>query len=339
MHTTNAMRITRMTTPARVRRTMPLTHRVGRALTITILAVTALLLKAPVAGAQGAGAPEARPFAPVVSVDWLGDWIGRPEVVVLQLGTAESFGRGHIPGAIRLDFDAEVIAPGVEGGLRMELPEPAALEQALRAKGVKRDSRIVIVFDVPTNFARAGRTFFTLEWAGLRDRVAVLDGGYLAWQASGRYIATGPGKVLAVQGDVTLAPSGALLATQDSVRASVSGGGRRLVDARLPEFYNDERDNGMPRGGRIVGAVNLPFNTAVTANGMFKPREELEQLVASAGIGAADPLTTYCHIGLQASWMYLTLRLLGRDVTMYDGSFDEWSRDASLPVGGARARP
>ncbi len=314
-------------------------QRARRALAGALLATATLAGNGAVVGAQTASAPGTMPFSPVVSVAWLGDWIGRPEVIVLQLGTAESFSRGHIPGAIRLDFDAEVIAPGVEGGLRMELPEPAALEKALRAKGVKQDSKIVIVFDVATNFARAGRTFFTLEWAGLRDRVAVLDGGYPAWQASGRYIATGPGKTLAVQGDVTLAPSGALLATKDSVRASVNGGGRRLVDARLAEFYNDERDNGMPRGGRIVGAVNLPFNSAVNANGMFKPRAELEQLVAAAGIGAADPLTTYCHIGLQASWMYLTLRMLGRDVTLYDGSFDEWSRDASLPVGGARARP
>lgn len=287
--------------------------------------------------AQESAAPGSLPFTPVVSVNWLGDWIGRPEVVVLQLGNAESFARGHIPGAVRLDFDAEVIAPGVEGGLRMELPEAAALEKALRSKGVRADSKIVIVFDVPTNFARAGRTFFTLEWAGLRDRVAVLDGGYPAWQASGRYIATGPGKVIATPGNVTLAPSGAELATKDSVQASVAGLGRRMVDARLPEFYNDERDNGMPRGGRILGAVNLPFNSAVNANGMFKSRAELEQIVAAAGIGAADPLTTYCHIGLQASWMYLTLRSLGRDVTLYDGSFDEWSRDASLPIGGARA--
>ncbi len=311
----------------------------GRALSCAVLAVAMLATSGPALRAQTSSAPGTMPFAPVVSVPWLGDWIGRPEVIVLQLGTAESFGRGHIPGAIRLDFEAEVIAPGVAGGLRMELPEPAALEKALRAKGVTQDSKIVIVFDIPTNFARAGRTFFTLEWAGLRDRVAVLDGGYPAWQASGRYIATGPGKLLAEQGDVTLTPSGMLLATKDSVRASVNGGGRRLVDARLPEFYADERDNGMPRGGRIVGAVNLPFNTAVNANGMFKSRVELEQLVAAAGIGAADPLTTYCHIGLQASWMYLTLRVLGRDVTMYDGSFDEWSRDASLPVGGARERP
>jgi thiosulfate/3-mercaptopyruvate sulfurtransferase len=299
-------------------------------------AAIVLALSLPL-GAQQSAAPGTTPFDPVVSVAWLGDWIGRPEIVILQLGNAESFARGHIPGAIRLDFDAEVIAPGVEGGLRMELPEPAALEKALRAKGVRQDSKLVIVFDVPTNFARAGRTFFTLEWAGLRDRVAVLDGGYLAWQASGRYIATGPGRVVAVEGDVTLAPTGASLATKDSVQASVAGLGRRLVDARLPEFYGDERDNGMPRGGRIVSAVNLPFNSVVNAAGLFKPRAELEQLVAAAGIGAADPLTTYCHIGLQASWMYLTLRALGRDVTMYDGSFDEWSRDASLPVGGARS--
>lgn len=306
-----------------------------RRVLVTVVALVSLVGSG--LSAQQSTAPASAAMPPVVTVTWLADWIGRPDVVILQLGNAESFARGHIPGAVRLDFDAEVIAPGIDGGLRMELPEPAALERALRAKGVRADSKVVIVFDVPTNFARAGRTFFTLEWAGLRDRVAVLDGGYPAWQSTGRYIATGSGKLIAVEGNVSIRPSGAELATKDSVRASVAGLGRRMVDARLAEFYNDERDNGMPRGGRIPGAVNLPFNSVVTADGKFKPRAELEQIVAAAGIGAADPLTTYCHIGLQASWMYLTLRALGRDVTLYDGSFDEWSRDASLPVGGARS--
>lgn len=282
--------------------------------------------------AQGA------PLPPVVTVDWLSAELARPGLVVLQLGTDSSFRAAHVPSAQRLDFDSVIVAPAVQGGLRMELPDPAELEARLRALGVNANSRIVIVFDVPPAFTRAGRSFFTLEWAGLRDRVAVLDGGLPAWRASQRPLSSGAALRVAA-GDVRIAPNAARVATRDAVRASAAGRGRRLVDARAPEFYEDSRETGMPRGGHIASAVNLPFNAATQVDGRFKVRSELERLVAAAGIGAEDELTTYCHIGLQASWMYLTLRHLGRDVTLYDGSFDEWSRDASLPIEGAKPRP
>lgn len=281
---------------------------------------------------------QSTPLSPVVTADWLAAELARPGLVVLQLGTDSSFRAGHIPSAQRLDFDSVIVAAPVQGGLRMELPNPAVLEARLRALGVSADSRIVIVFDAPPAFVRAGRSFFTLEWAGLRDRVAVLDGGLPAWRASMRPITRGAALRVAT-GDVRIAANAARLATRDSVSAAAAGRGRQLVDARAPEFYEDTRDNGMPRGGHIASAVNLPFNSATQLDGRFKVRSELERLVAAAGIEPDDQLTTYCHIGLQASWMYLTLRYLGRDVTLYDGSFDEWSRDAALPVEGARQRP
>jgi thiosulfate/3-mercaptopyruvate sulfurtransferase len=281
---------------------------------------------------------QSAPISPVVTADWLAAELARPGLVVLQLGTDSSFRAGHVPSAQRLDFDSVIVAPPVQGGLRMELPDPAQLEARLRALGVSNDSRIVIVFDVPPAFTRAGRSFFTLEWAGLRDRVAVLDGGLPAWRASNHPVTRGAALRVSA-GDVRIAANAARLATRDSVSAAAAGRGRQLVDARAPEFYEDTRDNGMPRGGHIASAVNLPFNSATQADGRFKVRSELERLVAAAGIEPDDQLTTYCHIGLQASWMYLTLRYLGRDVTLYDGSFDEWSRDAALPIEGAKPRP
>lgn len=274
---------------------------------------------------------QSAPLSPVVSVDWLAAELARPGLVVLQLGTDSSFRAGHIPSARRLDFDSVIVAPPVQGGLRMELPDPRMLEARLRALGVSAESRIVLVYDVPQAFTRAGRAFFTLEWAGLRDRVAVLDGGLPAWRAANGQVTRGPA-LRAASGDVRISTNASRLATRDSVTAAAAGRGRRLVDARAPEFYANTRDAGMPRGGHITSAVNLPFTAATQADGRFKARAELERIVAAAGIGADDQLTTYCHIGLQASWMYLTLRHLGRDVTLYDGSFDEWSRDPLLPV-------
>ena len=292
------------------------------------------------AGAQSGAAPSVSPaIEPLVSTDWLQRELGRPDLVILQLGTAEEFAKGHVPGAVALDYNRDVVAPVATGGLRVELPSSDALQAMLRAKGVTAASRIVIVFDQPASFVRAGRTFFTFEWAGLAGRVAVLDGGYAKWAREARYVATGAGKRIASVASLTLSPETARRATKDDVVATIGRTGMRIVDARDTVFYQDLRDNQMPRGGHIASAVNLPFSTVTNADGTLRSRDELAGLVSAAGIGVDESLVSYCHIGVQGSWMYLALRVLGRDVRMYDGSFDEWSRDASLPVEGAKARP
>lgn len=37
-------------------------------------------------------------------------------------------------------------------------------------------------------------------------------------------------------------------------------------------------------------------------------------------------------MGQQASLLFLAARLLGRDVRLYDGSFEDWSKRMELPV-------
>ena len=40
----------------------------------------------------------------------------------------------------------------------------------------------------------------------------------------------------------------------------------------------------------------------------------------------------YCHIGQQASLIYAVGRMLGYQMHLYDGSFDEWSPNKDWPV-------
>lgn len=309
-----------------------------------LIVASALTITAPRSGAQsetpaGASSRNGPAIDPLVTTEWLQREMARPDLVILQLGTAEEFAKGHVPGAVVLDYAREVIAPAIDGGVRVELPTTEALQAMLRAKGVTQTSRVVLVFDQPATFVRAGRTFFTLEWAGLAGRVAVLDGGYPKWAREARYVATGAGRRVAPSASLVLAPETTRRATKDDVVATIGKAGMRIVDARDTVFYQDLRDNQMPRGGRIASAVNLPFSTVTNADGTLRSREELDGLVRAAGVGADESLVSYCHLGVQASWMYLALRVLGRDVRMYDGSFDEWSRDAALPVEGAKPRP
>lgn len=286
-----------------------------------LLAAAALLGHATTLDAQASALP------PVISAEWLAPQLARPGVVVLHVGSDSSYRAAHIPGALRLDFERVIVAPQQQGGLRMELPSVDALQQGLRQLGVSQDSRIVLVFDAPARMLPTGRSFFTLEWAGLRGRVAVLDGGLPAWRASQRPVASGTGRAPIV-GDVALAPDASRLAPRDSVRAAIADGARALVDARNEASFNAPDAGGSATGGHIESAVSLPFSSVTDSEGRFKPREEIERLLIATGVIPGERTVAYCNTGFQASWIYVALRHIGRDVALYDGSYEEWVRSA-----------
>ena len=64
---------------------------------------------------------------------------------------------------------------------------------------------------------------------------------------------------------------------------------------------------------------------------MLKSPQELRAQFDAAGVTPGKKLVSYCEVGLQASYTYFLARYLGYDVSMYDGSFSEWS-GAKQPV-------
>jgi len=86
------------------------------------------------------------------------------------------------------------------------------------------------------------------------------------------------------------------------------------------------------RAGHIPGARNVPYDTLITDDNRMKTPADTEALFKAAGIRPGDTVVSYCHIGQQATVMYVAAKRLGYKALLYDGSWDEWSRKPELPA-------
>lgn len=234
---------------------------------------------------------------------------------------------GHVPGAVFVDLDTALCGPPGAGG-RHPLPDPAALQAALRAAGV-RAGHPVVVYDGGDGLA-AARAWWTLRWAGHRP-VRLLHGGYPAWVAAGQPVSTAaptpvPGDVEVRPGDLPVLDAGraaALAAADDAV----------LLDVRAEPRYRGEVEPIDPVAGHVPGAVNLPAGTYVGPDGRFPAADVLRKRFAAAGVTGERSVGAYCGSGVTAAQAVLALHLAGRpDAALYVGSWSNWVADPGRPV-------
>ncbi|GIJ77166.1 thiosulfate/3-mercaptopyruvate sulfurtransferase [Micromonospora phaseoli] len=237
----------------------------------------------------------------------------------------DDYAVGHLPGAVFVDLDTALCGPPGPAG-RHPLPDPAALQAALRAAGV-RAGHPVVVYDGGDGMS-AARAWWTLRWAGHRP-VRLLSGGFPAWIAAG--LPTSTDEESPRPGDVIVAP-GALPVLDAAAAARLAAADGVLLDVRAAPRYRGEHEPVDPVAGHIPGAVNLPAPEYVAA-GRFPAAEALRDRFAAAGVTDAVPVGAYCGSGVTAAQAVLALHLAGRtDVALYVGSWSNWVADPGRPV-------
>lgn len=237
---------------------------------------------------------------------------------------AQEYARGHLPGAVYLDLETQLSRPRGAGEGRHPLPDPVALQEALRDAGVCTDSRVV-VYDAATSTS-AARGWWVLRWAGLSD-VRVLDGGLAAWVEEVGVLTTDV--PLAEPGDVVLRP-GSLPVLDAAAAADLARTGV-LLDARAPERYRGEVEPVDPVAGHVPGALNTPTTANVDATGRFLAPSQLRERFSTVGVGSG-PVGAYCGSGVTAAHTLLALEIAGFPASLYPGSWSEWVSDPSRPV-------
>ena len=104
---------------------------------------------------------------------------------------ASVYAAGHIPGALYAHLDRDLSGPVAAHTGRHPLPAPEQVAQTLGRWGI--DASVQVVAYDQGNGAYASRLWWLLRWAG-HQKVAVLNGGFAAWQQAGLPVETTPGR-------------------------------------------------------------------------------------------------------------------------------------------------
>jgi thiosulfate/3-mercaptopyruvate sulfurtransferase len=264
----------------------------------------------------------------LVSTAWLAQHLNDPNIVILHVSRdRKAYDAGHIPGARFLALSDIAVT---RDGLLNELPPAATLKTVFESAGVFDGSRVILYGDA--SVLPATRAYFTLDYLG-HEATALLDGGLHKWTVESRPLAKDAPEVK--QGRLTVRPRPEVVvdinAVKDLSYAAMNAPSTSavLVDARpAGEFAGTTAASSeIPRPGHIPGATNVYWmQTQASKDDMsLLPEPELRKLYESLGVKPDRPVVTYCNTGMQASQSYFTLKYLGYDTHMYDGSFSQWS--------------
>ena len=244
-----------------------------------------------------------------------------------------AYRESHLPGARYAHLDEDLSSPITPTTGRHPLPDPKRLASKLGDWGIGPETQVVAYDDMGGMLA-AARLWWLLRWLG-HTTAAVLDGGFLAWQRAGLPLTT---ELPTVQPtEFSGRPDDRLWLTTAQVQALPSA--NVLLDARISARFRGEMEPIDPVAGHIPGAVNLPTEGHLTADGHFLPPAELRARFIAA-LGKRPPTTVVhsCGSGVTACHNLLAMETAGlHGSRLYAGSWSEWIRDPARPVAtGAR---
>jgi thiosulfate/3-mercaptopyruvate sulfurtransferase len=269
----------------------------------------------------------------LVSTQWVADHLNDPNVRVVESDEdIMLYEIGHIPGAIKLDWQSDL-----QDHVKRDFLDKAGFEALLSRKGIAPEHTVVFYGDKSNWYATY--TLWLFKYFGHAD-TRVMDGGRAKWEAEGRPYTTEVPSYPATT-YVAKEPNRSIRAFREDVLKAVESKSAELVDVRSPAEYSGEvihmagyPQEGAQRAGHITGAKSIPWGQAANPDGTFKTAQELSELYGGKGIKAEKPTIAYCRIGERAShtWFALTYLLGHENVSNYDGSWTEWGSLVNVPI-------
>ena len=268
----------------------------------------------------------------LVETQWLEEHLDDSSIRIVEVDENPAlYAEAHIPGAIGFDWKTDL-----QDQVRRDFLSAEDFGALFASKGISDEHTVVLYGDRNNWFA--AYTYWYLKYYG-HDKVKLVNGPREKWLAEGRPTST---EIPSYESATftTQAGDDRLRAMRDEILPALEAG-KKLVDVRSPQEFSGEliamagyEQEGAQRGGHIPGAASVPWAQAVTEDGTFKSKDDLEELYGGKGVLSGDPIIAYCRIGERSAHTWFVLHeLLGRDdVKNYDGSWTEWGNLVDVPV-------
>ena len=266
------------------------------------------------------------------------DWVAQHgsdagiRLVEVDVDTA-AYDEGHISGAVGLNWQTQLCDQ-----VRRDILTKEQFEELCQDNGISNDTTVIFYGDNNNWFATYALWQFRY-YGHDESKLKVMDGGRQKWIDEGRDLVTDPASPASTDYRAKF-PDDNVRATKDHVLPTLEQGVVNLVDVRSPAEFTGEiiAPPGLPetaqRPGRIPGAANIPWATAVADDGTFKSYDELKEIYEGAGVDPDKETVAYCRIGERSSHTWFALKyLLGYEkVRNYDGSWTEWGNLVGAPI-------
>lgn len=272
----------------------------------------------------------------LISAPELAEFLAMEPCVVIDTRNPDAYAAGHLPGAVNVHEIFTYLATSTPEGIHELKTKFAAAFGNAGLSG--NETAVIYEQSMNSGFGQSCRGYYLLSMLGY-PKIKVLHGGFDAWMTKGLPVTTDV--PTPTPASFAIVPeAGDILIDAKTMLAAI-GKPIALLDVRdVDEWIGDSSSpygkDFCPRKGRIPGAVWLEWYRMMkpTPEGpRFKSKDEILAECATVGITPNTPVYLYCFKGARASNTFIALKNAGiKDVRMYFGSWNEWSRDPSLPI-------
>ena len=267
----------------------------------------------------------------LVDAGWVEEHLDDPAIVLVEVDEdTTAYEKGHIRGAVRLDWKADLQDP-----IKRDFVDRTTFEQLLSERGIANDHTVILYGGHNNWFAAYAYWYFKLYG---HEGVKLLDGGRKKWELDSRELVTevptrAKTEYVAKEQDTSIR------AFRQDVMEAI--GSLNLVDVRSPDEFSGRLlapahlpQEQSQRPGHIPTAKNIPWSKAANDDGTFRDDDELTALYAGAGVDLGKDTIAYCRIGERSAHTWFVLHeVLGvPNVKNYDGSWTEYGSLVGVPI-------
>ena len=262
--------------------------------------------------------------------------ISEGSTIIVDIRDEEDYKENHIPGAVSIPDIFYYLAETSNEGLQEVQEKFKAL---FCAAGISNDKKVILYEDAfDSRYGGSCRGYWLLSYLGHTD-TGILDGGFSAWTEAGNDIDDNIPKPEPSNFELDLRED--IIATKEVVLASLSDPSIKLLDNRdrvewIGKSSSPYGVDFAPRKGRLPGARWMEWYSFMERGAgipYFKSPEKVRAMCAEYGLYPDDDIIIYCFKGARVSNTFVAMRLAGfKNMRNYFGSWNEWSRDDSLPI-------